>query len=431
MRLEIWFAAACVSGALTLAAAGCDTPKATPATRSELAPDPAVVRYRYADAPDLEADVPGMIAQLEERVNGPIGSAMDMSELADMYQRRALQDGDLEDYKRAEAMARRSLAAMPERNSASLTLAKLANAQHRFREAIGIVKQQLTIRQSSGAYLILATAHLALGELPAALETCESALKVTPSTSGYLMRALVEQAQGRDPQAAADFARAASVEGAGERQAAARLRTLWGRFLLRRGDLASATLVLDEALRIVPDFPLARAQKAELALRTGKMKEARAMFEQAFASSRQVRYLIDLARAQELDGDKAAADASRTQVEKMVRAELADHGFGHQLDLVEILVDRGTPKDLDEAVRLAREEVERRPSADTRFQLARGLSRAGKRDEAVAQIDAALATGARDARMFELAARLENSQKYAREAASLDPGASGWRSLGM
>jgi tetratricopeptide (TPR) repeat protein len=248
------------------------------------------------------------------------------------------------------------------------------------------------------------------------------------------MRALVRQARGKDVEAASDFARAVKVEEAGDPQGGARLRTLWGRFLLRRGDLIGARLVLDEALRIVPDYPLARAQRAELALRTGNTKEARAMFDQAFAASRQVRYLIDLARAQELAGDRAAADASRAQVERMVRAELADNGFGHQLDLVEILTDRGTPADLVEAIRLGREEIERRPSADTRFQLARALFRSGDREEARVQVQAALATGARDARLFELASRLETgarSEELAKEAVALDPGDSGWRKLGM
>ncbi len=409
-------------------------PHADLAFDRQLSPDPVVTRYRYSTAPVLDTDLSGMIKQLEARVQGSLGSPLDMTDLAELYHRRALQDGDLADYRRSETLARQSLEKMPTRNGAGLVLAKIANAQHRFREAITLATEQLAKKPTASAHAILATAYLALGELPAAAAASDAAIKISSNSSGFLMRALVEQAQGKDLEAAADFARAAKVEEAGDVQGAARLRTLWGRFLLRRGELAGAALLFDEALRIVPEYPLATAQRAELALRTGKLKEARTMFEQAFAASRQVRYLIDLARAQELAGDRTAADASRTQVERMVRAELKDHGFGHQLDLVEILVDRGTPKNLEEAITLARDEVERRPSADTRFQLARALHRAGQRDEALTQISAALATGARDARMFELGARLETGTRaadLAREADQLDPGGSGWRKLGM
>jgi len=121
-----------------------------------------------------------------------------------------------------------------------------------------------------------------------------------------------------------------------------------------------------------------------------------------------VRYLIDQARAQEAAGDRAGADAVRAQVEQIVRGELGEGGLGHRLDLVEVLVDRGAR--LPEAVALAREEVANRPSADARYQLARALARSGKIDDAIAQLDAALATGARDARLYELAAQLEQQR---------------------
>src|SRR5262249_13207446 len=153
-------------------------------------------------------------------------------------------------------------------------------------------------------------------------------------------------------------------------------------------------------------------------------------------SSRQVRYLIDEARAEELAGDRAGADALREQVETIVRGELGEGGLGHRLDLVEVLVDRGAK--LDEAIALAPEELVRRPSADVRFQLARALARADRTDDAWAQVDAALATGAREPQLFELAARLQRTRghdaeadRYTREAERLDPDDHGWRELGL
>jgi hypothetical protein len=53
-------------------------------------------------------------------------------------------------------------------------------------------------------------------------------------------------------------------------------------------------------------------------------------------------------------------------------------------------------------------------------------------------VQTALALGAREAQIYELAARLERQRGnaaraalYAREADRLDPGASGWRKAGM
>jgi tetratricopeptide (TPR) repeat protein len=246
-----------------------------------------------------------------------------------------------------------------------------------------------------------------------------------------------------NPSRTPSSASAARVEEPGDRQAAARLRALWGRFLLRRGELPGAARALDEALRIVPGFALATALRGELALRTGRARDAAQRFEQAFIASRQVRYLIDQARAYELAGDVTAADALRGQVEAVVRGEIGDGeigdgGLGHRLDLAEVLVDRGRPAELAEAVGLAREEVARRGSFEARFQLARALARVGAHDEARHEVQAALASGAREAQLYELAARLEaqrgnaaGAAMYTREADRLDPGASGWRGLGL
>jgi tetratricopeptide (TPR) repeat protein len=405
-----------------------------------LAPEPAAVRYRdpVDAASDAAAQAGDTIAALEARVQA-MPSPFDDAELAELYFRRAQQDGDPADYQLAEARARRSLDALASPNPAVLTLARLADARHDFRAAIELAHRYHG--RAAGARIVLATAHLALGELAEAGADADAALAIKPDTAGYLTRALVRQAQGRDAEAGADFARAVRVEEPGDLQGAARLRALWGRFLLRRGQAAGAARVLDEALRIAPGFPLATAMSGELALRTGHPGEAARRFEQAFIASRQVRYLIDQARATQLTGDAAAAGALRDQVEHLVRGELAEGGLGHRLDLAEVLIDRGRPADLAEAVALARDEVARRTPWEARFQLARALagSRApGDADEAERQIQAALASGAREAPLYELAARLAARRGDAATAARdtrladrLDPSRSGWRGLGL
>jgi len=437
MRSASWLAVSALAlglGGLVLTAVR--TRAAAPA-RSDLELDLHAVRYRHLAARTIDTETTATITALEARLNEPTASPFDMADLADLYLRRAKTTGDPKDHEAAEAMARRSLALLPEPNPALLTLAKLANTRHEFREAIDLARRHAK-GTSYGPLMALAAAHLALGELDQASAAAEGAVAKRPDSAAYLMRALVMQAQGRDAEAAFDFTRAATVEEPGDVEESARLRTLWGRFLMRRGELANAKLLFEEALRIAPDFPLALAQQAELALRTGRAKEARALFEQAFVGSRQVRYLIDQARAHELAGELSRATTLRAQVEKLVRGELREGGLGHRLDLIEVLVDRAAPADLSEAVGLAREELARRGSAEVRFQLARALARSGGRDEALVQIQLVISNGARDARIYELAAQLETQRGnpiratfYLRQADLLDPGASGWRKLGM
>jgi tetratricopeptide (TPR) repeat protein len=441
-RLAVWTGAAGLAVGAVLVGAVAMVRLHRPATAArdelaELAPDPAAVHYRYSidAASDAEAQAADAIAALEARVQA-MPSPFDDAELAELYFRRAQQDGEPADYQLAEARARRSLDALASPNPAVLTLARLADARHDFRAAIELAHRHHG--RAAGARILLATAHLALGELAEAGDDADAALAIKPDTAGYLMRALVRQAQGRDAEAGADFARAARVEEPADLQGAARLRALWGRFLLRRGELAGAGMLFDEALRITPGFALALAYRGELALRSGHATDAARLFEQAFIASRQVRYLIDQARAQELAGDLTGADALRAQVEAIVRGELGEGGLGHRLDLAEVLVDRGRAAELPEAVALAREEVARRKSFEARFQLARALARAGAPDEAIEQVQAALASGAHEAQLYELAAALEAQRGdaaaaalYTRQADRVDPGSSGWRKLGL
>lgn len=400
-----------------------------------LAPSAAETRYRFAvQTADPRADLDSTITALEAR---PIaGSAIELAELADVYFKRAQLTGDKKDYDRSHELAQQSLAILPSPNAAALTLAKLANAKHEFHEALKLAYEYK--KKSVVVPSVRATAFLALGDLTQAALEANRAVAIKPDPGTYSMRALVMVAQGRDREAAMDFLAAARAEDHGDPQGAARLRTLWGRFLLRHGEREAAGMLFEEALRIAPDFTLAQAQRGELLLRSGLAREAAKTFEQAFAASRQVRYLIDQARALEVDGDLQNAEAIRKQVETIVRAELAEGGFGHRLDLVEVLVDRATTPSLTEAINLAREEVRQRPSAESRFQLARAYARTNAVEPAYVEIQGTLAQGAHDAKFYELASRLEKARNdlgraemYKRLADELDPGAHGWRGQGM
>jgi tetratricopeptide (TPR) repeat protein len=419
--------------------------------QARLLPEPAALHYRHALTPDAQLtaaarhELDDGIAGLEDRARTVIASPIDLTELADLHFRRAKLTGAVVDYATAEQLAKRSLAALAVDNGAALVMARLHNSRHEFRQAIALA---LPFGRKPAATSVLATAYLALGELPAASNAAEALVQAQPTSASLLLRALVMQAQGRDEEAAFDFTRAALSEEPGDVQEAARLRSLWARFLLRRGELQGAGQLIDEALRIAPGYPLALAQRGELLLRSGDAAAAIPSFEQAFASSRQVRYLIDQARAEQLAGKRATATALRTQVEHLVRAELGDAapgtGFGHRLDLVEILTDLadlGTGAGdarLAEAITLGRLEVEHRPSAETHFQLARALARAGNDLDSHEHVQAALATGAREPQYYELAARLEvrrhntaRAALYSRLARELDPRSSGWRQAGM
>ncbi|MCX5746726.1 MAG: hypothetical protein NT062_29990 [Proteobacteria bacterium] len=413
--------------------AGCGGGAAIPADPIRVTAAEAHYRFPLTteDSSDFETTVATLVAR-----NAQLASPYDTGELAELYYTRAQVTGDRADYDRAETYASQSLALLASPNGARLVLAKLKAARHEFHEAIELATQQLKVKPSAGAYVVIATAELALGDLPAALSAATTAIAIKGDSSGYSTRALIAQAQGHDLEAEADFVKAAALEPRGDKLGAAHLRALWARFLVRRGSFASAKLVLDEATRIAPESAIAIAQRGELLLRTGHPADAVVQFDRAFELAHQVRYLLDEARARVVGGDPTSADELRAQVEVIVRKALADDPRGHKVDLIEVLVDRGT--NIDEAVQLGREEISRRASWEVRFQYARALLRAGSVELAGAQIEAALAAGTREAQVYELAAKIEElrghvdrAAAYRRQALELDPIDPGWRASGI
>ncbi len=97
----------------------------------------AVARTAAAVAERRDAD----IAFHQRRVQrDPIGAA-DRARLAALYLQRARETGDFEDYRRAEALARRSLALRVAHNTSTyVVLASALLAQHRFAEALEVAR---------------------------------------------------------------------------------------------------------------------------------------------------------------------------------------------------------------------------------------------------------------------------------------------------
>src|SRR3989475_658787 len=137
-----------------------------PPPRRRTARAAAVSVARPADAPRRDAD----IAFYAERVAADSIGAADRGRLAALYLQRAREMGDFEDYRRAEELARRSLALRVAHNSNTyMSLASALLAQHRFAEALRVARD-LNARDPGvpGHQALLAEIELELGRYDAA-----------------------------------------------------------------------------------------------------------------------------------------------------------------------------------------------------------------------------------------------------------------------
>lgn len=370
-------------------------------------PGMKAARYRFLVGQPRVMD--NQIPLLEKRTQrNP--APLDLTELSNFYFQQGHQSGDLSWYDKAEDVAKKSLVLLPAPNGAKLTLAKIADARHEFPEAIRLAKEVLREKPTSGANMVLISSNLAMGDLAEAAKYADQAVTALPDLSAYMMRALVMAAQGRDDEAAYDFRHTLVVEDQGGFTDASRMRALWGRFLLHHGDYRNAEALFDESLRIEPGNHLALDQKGEMELQRGNYARAQKYLMDAFTASKQMRYLIFYARAKALSGDLNAAAEVQKMAEKMIRAELGGGRYGHRLDLVTVLLDRGAPQDVAEAVELAQKEITVRHSAEAYALLARSLFQAGRAKEAGEAIQGALRSGVHNPEYYHLASAIETAR---------------------
>ena len=390
--------------------------------------------YAFQRAPrgSVIRDLQREIAFYQERITRDPRGGLDLASRAGAYLRMARATGDLSWYLLATQAARRSLANLPFNNTAaSLVLARIAEARHDFREAIRLAdgapghEESLAIKVSS---------YLAMGRVDLAAQAADRLVAVRPALGSYTLRALVRLARGEDEEALADLKRGLTAEEPGEMGPSALARTYLGRLHYRRGRLRQAATLYREALRILPQYPLALLNQAELELRQGRYREAERHFAQVVTISEASPNVYDhtvlrgLARVRELQGDRAGAERMWDEAERRLRRDVTTGAFGHRRELARLLLERGRPEDVPEALSLMRAEIRIRQDAETMDILAWALSRSGRWGEARQAIREALRWGVRDAAMFYRAALIEealgnqaSAQAFFHAAQATDP----------
>ena len=319
-----------------------------------------VAPYRYPLTQRTGTD--DEIAALEERIaRSPEG--LDLAALSRACLRQARQTGKRRWIDQAEAAARRSLEILPVSNAgALLALAHAAQMTHDFAGSIALCDRVLEARpRDAGALSLKATAQLGLGELDDAIRTADALVDRLPISEHLALRAVVRSARGEEREALLDFRKALAVEEPGDPEGSAWLRAMWARQALRRGRRNEADDLLREALRIRPFLPLALGLQGDLELDRGRLDEADGAYADAYRASGDPVFLARRARA-----NPAAADELRAAAEKAMR-ESGDH----PLALARLLLDRGTPDAVKEALTLAESESRVRRNAETLETLAR------------------------------------------------------------
>ncbi|MBD2113708.1 MULTISPECIES: tetratricopeptide repeat protein [Cyanophyceae] len=322
-------------------------------------------------------------------------------------------------YLLAEKSAQQSLANLPfENQGAVLALAQIAEAQHDFATAIRLAESVGT----PDALGHVVTTKLALGEVEDAVAEASRLSEQYPSLGSLTLKALAHEARGQDDQALAAFQQAIAAEEPDNSAASAQARVFLGRFHAQRGDHSLAKGLYREALRIVPDYPLVHLQLAELATVKGQYRTAKYHYQAVGGPTA----LHGLARLQALQG-RSATEAWKV-AETELRRNVEGNALGHRRDLAHLLLERGDPADVAEAVALMETETANRRDAQTLDTLAWALGSAGRLLEAQQALQEALDQGVRSAAIAYRAGEIElalnhpvQAAEFFRRATEIDP----------
>ncbi|WP_164844088.1 tetratricopeptide repeat protein [Croceicoccus ponticola] len=218
----------------------------------------------------------------------------------------------------------------------------------------------------------------------------------TSASSTAFRRAALARSQGRFDAAMALFAKAAR-DGGGTPLSQARIALQLGITESARGRYDAARNWYDSALRLFPDYPLARLYRAETFALAGDTKTAIAEME-AVARREQWPDAMDaLAMLYRTQGDRvrsrqwsARAGALWQQRLQLAPSAARAHAAEHELVF-------GDPQ---RALALARQDVAMRPHGASRILLANALLATGATDEALTQLRKAEASGWRSAPLY-------------------------------
>ena len=334
----------------------------------------------------------------EERSKRDAEGVLELRELAAAYLARQRETGDIADAVRAEDAARRSLKILRRNNvPALMRLARSLLAQHRFPEALEVAS--LAAKADPQANRLLADIHIELGDYDAA----ERDLTVSPSETDdpnyKALRSRLEAIHGKPDNALRllrEAQRLSDERPDSPAETAAWYHTMVGHTLIDSGRLEDGEKACLKALEIFPNDYRAMTGMAEAATWRGDWEGAVSWGRKAIQIAPQN------PEALKLIGDACAARGKTAEADEQYRLlkDLA-HSFPRIYDRHWALFCADNDRDLDEALALARKDLELRRDVHGYDALAWVCFKKGLLSEADAAMEKALALGTQEASFYD------------------------------
>jgi tetratricopeptide (TPR) repeat protein len=328
---------------------------------------------------------------------------------------RARETGDRSYYQQAQAAIESSLRIQPDNFEGGQAHVALLLAEHKYRQALDEA-QALNHRMPDAVLTwgYMADAEAALGDYDKAEESAQWMMNLRPGNlPAYLTGAALRQDWGDIDGALDFFSKALQQTPPLETEETAWILTRMAQLQRQAGRLSPAEALLDQALKTFPDYYLAIEELAEVRLAQHRYPEAAELIDKPLQNIKSPSSQLLAARAWEGAGKAAEADKMYQAFERVARAQIALPDNAN-VQLVAYYVDHA--RQPQEALRIARLEMESRHDVWTLDAYAWALYANAQYAEAGRQIAKALAVGTRDAVLFYHAGTIEAASGKRAEA---------------
>ncbi len=286
--------------------------------------------------------------------------------LAQAYLQSIRETGDPTLYTKVEALLAQAAKLEPGQPNLLMTQGMLALGRHDFAGALTFGQAALAFRPSAPAYGVIVDAQIELGRYDEAGELLQAMVDLRPDFTSFSRIAYFRELNGDLEGAREAFGRAiVASSGVPENLAwgYVQLGNLW----MISNNAAEAATQYDLALQMVPNFSLAQAGKARVAIARGDLKAAATLFQQAFDRYPLPEYAIALGDVYAKLGDQAQSQRAYDLV-RVLDTLLASNGVNTDMETALFFADHD--QDLPTALTRARAAYAARPSIHTADALA-------------------------------------------------------------